>query len=617
MRKIFAVIPFGLALLLSAALGPNAASASCTQYVKDSFGNNVCGPASAVASPASGFAVAGFNPTGQALLSVSNVSSNVALGTNSTSTPPATTALVRNTGTVDARIALGGSGVAATTSSFLIQAGTSQVIQIGSQTFIAAITAASTTTLDISTGTGTPAVAGSSSTGGGGSVTQGTTPWIVAGGGTAGAPGTAALTIQGIGSGTPVPMSAASLPLPANAAQETGGNLATLAGAVASNVVQSNTKQVNGVTTLAGAGAVGTGSQRVAVGQDTTTIAGSAPGTAGTPSANVVSVQGVASGTVLPENQTQVNSVAVLTGTGAVGTGAQRIAVGTDTATIAGSAPGTAGSASANVVTVQGVGSMTKLLVTPDSVALPANQSVNTAQVNGVTTLTGTGAVGTGAQRVAVGTDTATIAGSAPGTAGSASTNVVTVQGVASMTKLLVTPDNVVAQASTTSGQVGGLVQEATTTGNPTYTTAQTNPLSGDTSGRLRVIDSGGTIQNIPGTTNGLSFSTLEVANNTTSVAVKASAGQLYGIEAFNNGTTIAYVKLYNTAQGSVTCGTPTPLYVGMIPAPAAGGGGYISMNFQGLAFSTAITACVVTGYADNSTGAPAATTYLVNFFYK
>ena len=41
-----------------------------------------------------------------------------------------------------------------------------------------------------------------------------------------------------------------------------------------------------------------------------------------------------------------------------------------------------------------------KLLVTPDSVALPANQSVNVSQVNGVTVLTGVGAAGTGTQRV-------------------------------------------------------------------------------------------------------------------------------------------------------------------------------------------------------------------------
>ena len=49
--------------------------------------------------------------------------------------------------------------------------------------------------------------------------------------------------------------------------------------------------------------------------------------------------------------------------------------------------------------------------------ALVANQSVNLAQVNGVTVLTGAGAVGTGSARVAVGQDTSTIAGSAPGTA--------------------------------------------------------------------------------------------------------------------------------------------------------------------------------------------------------
>lgn len=41
-----------------------------------------------------------------------------------------------------------------------------------------------------------------------------------------------------------------------------------------------------------------------------------------------------------------------------------------------------------------------KLLVTPDSVALPANQSVNVAQMNGVTTTMGAGATGTGVQRV-------------------------------------------------------------------------------------------------------------------------------------------------------------------------------------------------------------------------
>lgn len=55
-------------------------------------------------------------------------------------------------------------------------------------------------------------------------------------------------------------------------------------------------------------------------------------------------------------------------------------------------------------------------------VSLSGNQAVNVAQVNGVATLTGTGAQGTGAQRVTVATDTATVAGSASLPAG---TNVI------------------------------------------------------------------------------------------------------------------------------------------------------------------------------------------------
>lgn len=46
-----------------------------------------------------------------------------------------------------------------------------------------------------------------------------------------------------------------------------------------------------------------------------------------------------------------------------------------------------------------------KILVTPDSVALPANQSVNISQINGVTPLMGNGATGTGALRVSIAND--------------------------------------------------------------------------------------------------------------------------------------------------------------------------------------------------------------------
>jgi len=71
---------------------------------------------------------------------------------------------------------------------------------------------------------------------------------------------------------TTQPVSAVSLPLPSNAAIETGGNLATLAGAVTASVVQDNEKQINGVTPLMNNGASGTGSQRINVANDNNAI---------------------------------------------------------------------------------------------------------------------------------------------------------------------------------------------------------------------------------------------------------------------------------------------------------------------------------------------------------
>lgn len=56
--------------------------------------------------------------------------------------------------------------------------------------------------------------------------------------------------------------------------------------------------------------------------------------------------------------------------------------------------------------------------------------NVNLTGINSVTPLVGAGATGTGSLRITVAQDATTIAGSAPGTAGTASTNVVTVQGI-------------------------------------------------------------------------------------------------------------------------------------------------------------------------------------------
>lgn len=110
-------------------------------------------------------------PTGRVTLSVSSSSSRVALGSVDG------TACVRNSGaTNDAYVAFGGSTIAAdTTSGVVIPAGWEKCFASGNNTYIAAITASSTTTLDITTGAGVPALTGGGGGGGATGVAQGST----------------------------------------------------------------------------------------------------------------------------------------------------------------------------------------------------------------------------------------------------------------------------------------------------------------------------------------------------------------------------------------------------------------------------------------------------------
>ena len=106
------------------------------------------------------------------------------------------------------------------------------------------------------------------------------------------------------------------------------------------------------------------------------------------------------------------------------------------------------------------------------------------------------------------------------------------------------------------------------------------------------------------------------IANNTTAIVITANRATLYSIDAFNNSTTLAYIKLYNAA--TATCGTGTPFARYMIPfGTSSSGGGFAIPNINGDTYVNGITMCVTTGYADNDTGAPAASTYIVNLHYQ
>lgn len=98
---------------------------------------------------------------------------------------------------------------------------------------------------------------------------------------------------------------------------------------------------------------------------------------AGAPAAGtVLAVQGIASGTVLPVNKTQVSSVAVLTNEGAAGTGSERVVLGT-TATVSQNPVGgvTLGNTLGKVNQLK-TGSLTTTATTADQVILTFTTTV-------------------------------------------------------------------------------------------------------------------------------------------------------------------------------------------------------------------------------------------------
>lgn len=111
---------------------------------------------------------------------------------------------------------------------------------------------------------------------------------------------------------------------------DTSGNLRTTS--TISGTVSENLAQVNGVTVLTGSGATGTGSQRVTVAVDSATVAGSASLPAGTNIIGKVTTDQTTHGTtdLVAADITKVGGVAVTTGTGVSGTGVLRVAPATD-----------------------------------------------------------------------------------------------------------------------------------------------------------------------------------------------------------------------------------------------------------------------------------------------
>ena len=137
-------------------------------------------------------------------------------------------------------------------------------------------------------------------------------------------------------------------------------------------------------------------------------------------------------------------------------------------------------------------------------------------------------------------------------------------------------------QGSTTSGQTGGLSQGAVTTTAPTYTTAQTNPLSLTTAGGLRVDGSGAT-QPISGTVTanqGTAGATWPVAASVADAADVALGATTDGVWSGTGSSTVTSTLRYigNVVAGPIATGTNS---IGQVTANAG-----TNLNTSALALS-------------------------------
>jgi hypothetical protein len=141
--------------------------------------------------------------------------------------------------------------------------------------------------------------------------------------------------------------------------------------------------------------------------------------------------------------------------------------------------------------------------------------------------------------------------------------------------------------------------------------TATDSVNEGDAGAARMTLDRKQIITLQPHTQGGLSiFRSLDL--DETEEDVKTSAGQLYGYYFYNAAASLRYLKFYNATAANVTVGTTTPVLTIPVPPTTAG---HVEFS-QGIPFSTAISAAVTTGLADNDTGAPSANDFVLNAFY-
>jgi hypothetical protein len=263
---------------------------------------------------------------------------------------------------------------------------------------------------------------------------------------------------------------------------------------------------------------------------------------------------------------------------------------------------GSAGSAATDVITVQGIASMTALKVDGSAVTQPVSDGGSTISVDdGGSSVTVDGSVAASNFPSTVDTNS--------GSKSASTIRVVIATDQPQLTnKLLVTPD---ANSSVNLSQVGG---NSVSTGNGTSGTGvQRVTIASDSTGQVALAAGSNVVGKvIAATTTSGGYSTAHVVsaagNNATSI--KGSAGQVYGWYIYNSNASARKVAFHDTS-GSPTAGSSVKFSL-VIPASGAAN---VSMP-HGIAFSSGIAITTTTGVADSDNGTVASGDLVINIFY-
>ena len=274
----------------------------------------------------------------------------------------------------------------------------------------------------------------------------------------------------------------------------------------------------------------------------------------------------------------------------------------TSTTIEGGASVGTAGSASADVLSIQGVASMTPVIVTVGTSATSLGKAEDEAHTSG----------DVGVMMLGVRNDSA---GTLSGTDGDYTPISVNSQG------RLYIGDHIPGVQATRLGKAEDAAHASGDTG--VYMLAVRDDAPAAHSGTdgdyesLHVSAEGALWTTLtPSANGGLSiYRSIDLDEGTLEV-VKATPGTVYGMWVTNTATSTRWIKFYNATSG--TAGTGTPVITIGVPGNSSDDiSGSFGPGGVGIGFTTGICVGATTGVADADTGAPGASDLIVNIFFK